>query len=71
MKNDWSDMPPEMLEEIKEIRDNLEPGGKGQSRNTMENCVIVLENDPLLKGAICQDLFTDRPCIIKDLGWYR
>ena len=50
MKNDWSDMPPEMLEEIKEIRDNLEPGGKGQSRNTMENCVIVLENDPLLKG---------------------
>jgi len=71
LKNDWSDMPPEMLEEIKEIRDNLGPGGKGQSRNTMENCVIVLENDPLLKGAICQDLFTDRPCIIKDLGWYR
>ena len=71
MKNDWSNMPPEMLEEIKEIRDALEPGEKGQPRNTKENCVTALENDPLLKGAICQDLFTDRPCIIKDLGWYR
>ena len=67
MKSDWSDMPDEMLQEIEEIRDSLEPTEKGQPRNTKENCVIALENDPLMKGAICQDLFTDRPCIIKDL----
>ena len=71
MKSDWSDMPDEMLQEIEEIRDSLEPTEKGQPRNTKENCVIALENDPLMKGAICQDLFTDRPCIIKDLGWAR
>ena len=63
MKSDWSDMPDEMLQEIEEIRDSLEPTEKGQPRNTKENCVIALENDPLMKGAICQDLFTDRPCI--------
>ena len=71
MKSDWSDMPAEMLQEIEEIRDSLEPTEKGQPRNTKENCVTALENDPLMKGAICQDLFTDRPCIIKDLGWPR
>ena len=71
MKSDWSDMPDEMLQEIEEIRDSLESTEKGQPRNTKENCVIALENDPLMKGAICQDLFTDRPCIIKNLGWVR
>ena len=25
MKSDWSDMPDEMLQEIEEIRDSLEP----------------------------------------------
>ena len=28
MKSDWSDMPPEMLKEIQEIRDSLKPNEK-------------------------------------------
>ena len=64
-------MPAEMLQEIEELRDSLEMTEKGRPRNTKENCVIVLENDPFLEGAIRQDQFTERPCIVKDLGWYR
>ena len=52
MKSDWSDMPDEMLSEIEVIRSGLEPNEKGQPRNTKENCVIALESDPLMKGAI-------------------
>lgn len=64
-------MPDEMLQEIEQIREDLEPNEKGQPKQTKENCVIAIENDPLLKGAIRHDIFTDRPCIVKDLGWPR
>ena len=71
MKCDWSDMPDEMLQKIEAIREDLEPNEKGQPKQTKENCVMAIENDPLLKDAIRHDVFTERPCIVKDLGWYR
>ena len=30
-----------------------------------------MENDPLLSGAFCWNILTERPDIVKDLGWYR
>ena len=41
MKNDWSDMPDEMLAEIEEIRESLEPNEKGQPKNTKEEANLL------------------------------
>ena len=30
-----------------------------------------MEKDPLLSGAFCWNILTERPDIVKDLGWYR
>ena len=71
MKSDWSDMPEEMLDRIREVRESLKHSEKGKLLQTKENCVTVLENDPLLKGAIRMNLFTETMAIVKDLGWKR
>ena len=64
-------MPEGMLSKIGEVKSSLEPNEKGNPKNTIQNCVTVLENDPLLAGALRQDLFLERPCVVKDLGWNR
>ena len=64
-------MPEEMLDRIREVRESLKHSEKGKLFQTKENCVTVLENDPLLKGAIRMNLFTETMAIVKDLGWKR
>lgn len=71
MSVDWENMPEEMLRQIEEIRESLEKTEKGFTRQTVENCVTAMENDPLLSGAFCWNDLTERPDIVKDLGWYR
>lgn len=60
-----------MIERIETVRDGLTKKPTGEMSQGIENCVIVLENDPLFKGAICSNLMTGRIDIIKNLGWYR
>ena len=44
---------------------------KGFVRQTKQNCITALENDPLLSGALCRNDLTERIDIVKDLGWFR
>lgn len=43
--------------------------GNGAVKKTIQNAVLVLENDPLLKGKIAIDDFADRGVVIGDLPW--
>ena len=42
---------------------------KDRIYQTIDNCMIVLKNDPVLKGAICQNDLTCKMDLRKDLGW--
>ncbi|MCD8150355.1 MAG: virulence-associated E family protein [Clostridiales bacterium] len=67
----WNNMSEEFLLQIEAIRESLEPTKKGGIKQTKQNCVIVLENDPVLKGAIKNNLLSGRMDIVKDVGWRR
>lgn len=71
MINIWNNMSEEFLLQIEAIRESLEPTKKGGIKQTKQNCVIVLENDPVLKGAIKNNLLSGRMDIVKDVGWRR
>ena len=38
---------------------------------SLGNCMLVFQNDPLLKGSIRRNSLTERVDIEKDLGWRR
>lgn len=38
---------------------------------SVENCVLILENDPVLMGAIRKNLFTGCMVIVGDMPWHR
>lgn len=67
----WDNFTKEQLEAIRVIRDSLEKTEKGGTKQTVENCVAAMERDPLLKGAFCWNVLTERIDIVKDLGWFR
>jgi predicted P-loop ATPase len=54
-----------------ELRASLACTKKGEPSNSIKNCTAVFKNDPLLKGAICYNLLTERIDIVRDLGWRR
>ena len=56
---------------VDEVRAGLDQSQKGKVYNTAANYRRVLQDDPLLKGAIRKNLLTERIDIVKPLGWYR
>ena len=56
---------------MEEVRAGLDQSQKGKVYNTATNYRRVLQDDPLLKGAIRKNLLTERIDIVKPLGWYR
>ena len=54
-----------------EIRLMLQTNNKGAVMQSLGNCMLVFQNDPLLKGAIRRNNLTERIDIEKDLGWRR
>ena len=56
---------------MEEVRAGLDQSQKGKVYNTAANYRRVLQDDPLLKGAIRKNLLTERIDIVKPLGWYR
>ena len=56
---------------VDEVRAGLDQSQKGKVYNTAANYRRVLQDDPLLKGAIRTNLLTERIDIVKPLGWYR
>ena len=60
--------PPMSIEEVKAMLDTTEKGGV---RNSIKNCLTVFQHDPLLSGAIADNLLTDRTDIVKPIGYDR
>ncbi len=54
---------------VPEVREMLDETDKGAVVQSINNCMIALRNDPILKGAICHNDLTDKMDIRKDLGW--
>ena len=44
---------------------------KGGVRNSIKNCLMVFQHDPLLSGVIAYNLLTDRTDIVKPIGYDR
>lgn len=58
--------PAELNEAVAQVRAKL-----NSSKNSLKNCVTVLQYDPLLSGAIKFNVLTQRIDIVKPLGWNR
>lgn len=62
-----------VIEEVKEVStewmQRLEVDNKGNIQSTINNIVIILENDPRLKGLYKHDIFREREFATRDLPW--
>ena len=70
----WEQIGQIMQEEmstVDDVREQLARNEKGLVKQTIDNCIIVLERDPLLKNSICKNELTGKVDIVKDLGWKR
>ena len=56
---------------ISNIRKMLSQAEKGGVQNTIQNCVTVLQNDPILADSIRLNLLSERIDIVKPMGWQR
>lgn len=53
------------------LRARLALSKDGSITCSVENCVLILENDPVLMGAIRKNLFTGCMVIVGDMPWHR
>jgi len=56
---------------VDDVREALERTQKGYVKSSIENCMTILNRDPLLKDAICKNELTDKIDIVKPLAWNR
>ena len=54
-----------------EIKERLMKTEKGAVKNNRQNCMLVLENDPLLKDAFRYNILTGRVDIVRKMWWPR
>jgi len=54
---------------VEEVFEMLSKDDKGKVYQSIDNCMIIFRNDPILRGAICHNDLTCKTDIIKDLGW--
>lgn len=71
LKDDWNDMDEQTMRRIGEVRESLIKKEKGGIDQGIQNCVSVLELDPIFSGAIRSNLLSGRIDIVKDPGWRR
>lgn len=65
-------MSDELLHEAyAAIRESLQKTDKGAVMNSLQNCSIALEHDPILGGHIKRNLFTEKMDIDCELPWMR
>ena len=56
---------------LPQVKRMLKRNKKKEICQTIDNCLVVLRNDPVLQDAIRQNILTDRQDIVKDVGWVR
>lgn len=66
INNVLDNAPSYSVEEVKEM---LATNEKDKVYQSIDNCMIALQNDPVFAGAICHNDLTCKTDIIKNLGW--
>ena len=56
---------------VEDIQADLARNDKGNSCQTINNCMLVFQRDPLLKGAIRKNELSGKIDIVGNLGWQR
>lgn len=56
---------------VEDIRADLVRNDKGNTCQTISNCMLVFQRDPLLKGAIRKNELSGKIDIVGNLGWQR
>ena len=56
---------------IEDIQADLARNERGITCQTINNCMMVLQRDPLLKGAIRKNELSGKIDVVGDLGWNR
>lgn len=69
--NKSSNMEETDNKEIEAIKENLKKRSDGTPRQTIENVIEVLNNDPMLKGAIKRNELSCKTDIVKKMDWRR
>ncbi len=54
---------------VEEVRGSLILNENGSIKNSIKNCLTVLQSDPILSGAIRYNIMTERVDIVKPLWW--
>ena len=65
------DIVNEEMLTTEDVNDMLEHTDKGRTKQTIRNCVTVLQNDPVLKKAIKRNELSGRMDIVKEVPWER
>ena len=52
-----------------DVREELFKNDRGEAYQTISNCMLIFQKDPLLKGAIRKNELTGKVDIVKNLGW--
>lgn len=56
---------------VEDIRADLARNDKGNTCQTINNCMLVFQRDPVLKGAIRKNELSGKIDIVGNLGWQR
>ena len=56
---------------VEDIRADLARNDKGNTCQTINNCMLVFQRDPLLKGSIRKNELSGKIDIVGNLGWQR
>ena len=54
---------------VSDVHEMLAKDDKDKVYQSIDNCMIILKNDPILKNAICHNDLTCKMDLRKDLGW--
>ena len=65
------DIVNEEMLTTEDVNNMLEHTDKGRTKQTIRNCVTVLQNDPVLKKAIKRNELSGRMDIVKEVPWER
>ena len=65
------DIVNEEMLTTEDVNNMLEHTDKGRAKQTIRNCVTVLQNDPVLKKAIKRNELSGRMDIVKEVPWER
>ena len=71
LQNTTAEQELEMEQARIAILESLDKTEKGGTANSIQNCVLVFENDPLFAGRISRNLLTETDDMVGSFPWHR